>query len=602
MVQTKSGFIPGQESHTLHTRRRYRLVSGPKSGNITANTPAIDPNLWLFHYIRADRQNQIPVSSIPLSTTNIGQTQHTRRHIASLQQQGLISQKEFYLHDRGSWPSVTFGLTPQMPAKQQANARVAMGQGRGYQSTPQGTPTPASKRQKLPQGTPQPQAMAHPPPPTPQSIAAGHHDPPLTIDEEEDTSRGDMLDHLTAREISLARYTQHHEWMEEVLGSAYPISKIKPVDLGLGLRGDLEDITRGLFDAPTFPPTNPVRKPAAETAETADDGEGSGDKDADEDDDSISPAVLDEFTRRAEKKIKDIEEDMERMKALHQQRLAKIEKTGIIKDAEKKLRAGINFDMFGTIEPEDTSGAPGSGAVSTSGIEEQRISPPPVTMTDEEIVAIVEETLKKKILPREMVTRWDLETGQEVIGTDDIVQEDKDEVMGNTGDSGPTTSTTAPMDQDNTAPSGSSPSRTGSTNNTTQADTMDVVNSGGMEDINMETEDTLMDEPTNFADAFDARDMDDEDEDATPHLVLPPQHHQTASGTTPILTPPPLLPSPSPQPASALTPTSGPGQAPSPNPPKAGSTPEPPTEQSQQNLASTSLSDTANAATGLGIP
>ena len=47
------------------------------------------------------------------------------------------------------------------------------------------------------------------------------------------------------REIAAQRYTQHHEWMEEVVGSAYPINRIKPVDLGLGLAGELEAITRG---------------------------------------------------------------------------------------------------------------------------------------------------------------------------------------------------------------------------------------------------------------------------------------------------------------------------------------------------------------------
>ncbi|KAF8424887.1 hypothetical protein EV426DRAFT_71811 [Tirmania nivea] len=530
MIQTKSGFIPSQETHTLHTRRRYRLVAGPKNNPTAA---PFDPNLWLFHYMRADRANHIPVASIPLGGVNIIQIQNTRKQIHSLQQQGLISQREFMLHDRNSWPSVTFGLNPQMPQKPQANARGAMGtSNRGYPTTPQ---APPNKRQKLPhQGTPQPGPSNIGQHPAPASIAAGHHDLPITIDEEEDTSRGDMLDHLTPREISQARYTQHHEWMEEVLGSVYPVSKIRPVELGLGLRGELEEMTKGLFEPPTFPPTKSIRKPIASRAsgeaggiDNTEEGEGADG----EGEVHMDPATLEEFTKRAEAKMKDLEEEMELMKLAHQQRLAKIKKTGAIKEAEELLRANINFNMFGVVDPsvvvEEVGPVPGG--------EERQVTPPAaaITKTDEEIVAMVEQALKKKIVPKDMVIRWDLETGKVIVGNADLMQEDRDEVMGNTGREGGASASTTLFNEPAKQPrlpnlNNMSPTSNGNTNDL-HPQLNDV-------DVNMDNDDILMDEPSNFADAFDARDLEDPEESntiATPHLLLPP-HHQQPLGGSPI--------------------------------------------------------------------
>ncbi|KAK9475561.1 uncharacterized protein V1510DRAFT_409628 [Dipodascopsis tothii] len=42
---------------------------------------------------------------------------------------------------------------------------------------------------------------------------------------------GDEIDGLSAREISAARFVRHHEWMEEILGTAYPWRNIVPPDL-----------------------------------------------------------------------------------------------------------------------------------------------------------------------------------------------------------------------------------------------------------------------------------------------------------------------------------------------------------------------------------
>lgn len=149
-----------------------------------------------------------------------------------------------------------------------------------------GTPTrPPPPPQMQPGSGPPPSAKRYKPSPVPVAPShaghAGHAshaaavqahasaamnavggDPVMTIDEEEDTSRGDILDHFSPREIAQTRYTQHHEWMEEVIGSAYPISRIVPVDLGLGLSGELSKVTDGLLDLPLVHPPPPLPAPA----------------------------------------------------------------------------------------------------------------------------------------------------------------------------------------------------------------------------------------------------------------------------------------------------------------------------------------------------
>lgn len=79
----------------------------------------------------------------------------------------------------------------------------------------------------------------------------GAHIPP-GIDaegiDEEAPAIGDFLDLLSPREISTTRYTQHHEWMEEVLASPYALNQILPEDLNFKLSGDLSDLTNGLFE------------------------------------------------------------------------------------------------------------------------------------------------------------------------------------------------------------------------------------------------------------------------------------------------------------------------------------------------------------------
>lgn len=207
----------------------------------------------------------------------------------------------------------------------------------------------------------------------------------MTIEEEEDTSRGDMLDHLSPREIATTRYIQHHEWMEEVLGSVYSTSRIKPVDLGLGLRGELESVTKGLLEPPVYPtlPTKPEDKDASKEKSQAE--------------------ILAVFRPRVEAKIADMEAEVARMELLHKARLQKISRSGVAKEAERKLRVGM--DGFQRAAATTLDGeAPADPVL----VEVQRADTAAAGKTVDEIVAEVEAAIGKKVVEKKMLLRWEL--------------------------------------------------------------------------------------------------------------------------------------------------------------------------------------------------
>ncbi|CAD6576288.1 MAG: hypothetical protein ASARMPREDX12_006951 [Alectoria sarmentosa] len=138
------------------------------------------------------------------------------------------------------------------------------------------------------------------------------------------------MDFLTPRDISLHRYTQHHEWLEEILNSPYDTSQIIPGQLGLGRKGELESLTMDFFDAPIeATPKETFPKPKGESPV----------------EDSATPRVgrlesgkAEDFTKRATEKIAEINVEMEKLKRQHARRMAKINKGRAFKEAEQKLR------------------------------------------------------------------------------------------------------------------------------------------------------------------------------------------------------------------------------------------------------------------------
>lgn len=294
MYTHKSGYAPG-EQFTTHARHRYRLLP-PRN----PNAPPIDSNLWITHYYSAEPQDRVPSSMIPMNDPRIQHMISTRNY---LQLQGAIVRKEFMLRDQVHWPQIQW---PQSgPARgPQYGAPVRTPQSMAYPPHAPVTAGPPAKRVRT-----NANAAAQP---------VGSAIPVEMMDDEEETSRGDMFDHMTPREISLARYKQNHRWLEEILSSPYAINQITPVDLGLGLKGELGSLTDGIFSAPSGDPENDPHQY---------DYHG-----------YLDAGKADEFRNRVKERIAADNAEMEKMKAKHAKRLAKMKKGQTIIQAEKALR------------------------------------------------------------------------------------------------------------------------------------------------------------------------------------------------------------------------------------------------------------------------
>lgn len=342
MYQMKAGFSPN-DPIAAHSRRRYRLTPS-KFQN--PGGPQPDPSLWIIHYMPAEAHDRIPSNVIPI-TMQIQQTMNTR---AYLQSHGQIVHKEFMLHDRTNWPQIAFPRgPPRQPVYGAQAPQARIPQTMAY-PTQHVTPGPPAKRVRTQTNTA----------PGPASV--------LEMDDEEDTSRGDLFDHTTPREISLARYKQNHEWMEEILSSPYSIHRIIPADLGLGVRGELAELTDGTFDAPYDPEKDVVKYSYVGR---------------------LDPGKAEEFRKRAGEHIANTEQEMEKIKAKHARRMARFKKGSLLGKAEKELRTAVSdpadvgpeyWRLEGRIE-EDPSGEDSAPAVQ-----------PPKTSVDD-IIAKVEAQL-----------------------------------------------------------------------------------------------------------------------------------------------------------------------------------------------------------------
>jgi hypothetical protein len=299
------GYIPGHEQVTKHARTRYHFVA--KNPALNAQMP--DPSLWIVHYHPVDPSRFLNVAQIPMMP-HMGQILSQRRWLESL---GRLEQEKFMLHDREKWPTVTM---PGAPNLQQGV----------YAANQMGMQMPPNRFQQ-----PQyPQQAGGPPNKRPRTQGPGAHAAPgavemvqqaVTIEDEENTSYGDYFDHLTPRDISLARYMQHHRWIEEVFSSPYATSQIVPPDLGLGLMGELKKLTDGILAPPS---TDAEKRPAkAEEAKAFT---------------NLKKEQVDEFTQRVEKHLQDGQAELEKMKAEHAEKLRSWKKISAVAQADQKLR------------------------------------------------------------------------------------------------------------------------------------------------------------------------------------------------------------------------------------------------------------------------
>ena len=309
------GYRPGVDQLASHARTRYHFIS--KAPNVNAAAP--DPSLWIVHYHQADNRNILPSAQLPFDH----QTRQLMMERQSLQSQGRLEKRDFMLHDREHWPHIN-GPT----GREMGHNMIAPG---FYGSNPMPSrggfnPPPPAKRQRTGQGS-----------------IAGANDgmPDTSIEDEENTALGDYFDHLTPRDISTARYMQHHRWMEEVFSSPYASGQIVPVDLGLGLMGEMKSLTDGLLEPPSMDFDSGDKQPGKEEPKPFT---------------NVKKEQVDEFNKRVQKHLDDGHAEIERMKAEHAAKMQEWRKTKTLLQAEKRLRSatweGHEAAVFRLEEPE----------------------------------------------------------------------------------------------------------------------------------------------------------------------------------------------------------------------------------------------------------
>jgi hypothetical protein len=374
----RSGYHPPQENIASHSRRRYRLVPS----KVPPNAPSPDPSLWIIHYARAAQNDIIPAQRIPVTP----QVQATLAQRRFLQTQGQLVRKEFMLHDRNNWPTITF------PAQMGAQG-FAQPQAYYANAGPGRQPPPGAYYPPQQPGVPAGQAPVKAPRghrTSAGATAAAAADFSL---EDEDVSTGDLLDMLTPREISKIRYQQHHEWMEEVFASPYTIKQIIPVDLGIGRKGELESLTTGFFEAPvsSAQPKDAKDKDNNTTALQAG---------------KMEPEKAEEFADRVAKKVSDMTAEIEKLKRRHERRMAKIGRLTVLRDAELRLReSGANpsetgpeiWRMEGRIDTSNEEEAPIEETV-----EDISLRMPRYRLDD--VVKDLEKTYGRAVLPVTSIT------------------------------------------------------------------------------------------------------------------------------------------------------------------------------------------------------
>lgn len=310
-----SGYRHGMDATTSHSRRRYRLIS--KAPNVSALPP--DPSLWIVHYSQADPQACIPVNQV-MVTPQVRQQLQERQWIEA---QGRLEQQPFMLHDRERWPHVSMpgrtghpgpmynaGLQNQNPMAHIGNPRFS---GQFYQQAAQQAqvgPSPAKR------------ARQHAPSQMPASAAALMATD-TSIEDEENVLYGDILDHLTQRDVSLTRYVQHHEWMEEVYSSPYATGNIVPADLGLGLMGELAGLTDGLMDLPSTEDKTKANNATEASFK------------------KVTPEQLSEFEKRVKVHMEKGQAELDRMKEEHAKKMDRMKKSKMLLHAEKRLRHAV---------------------------------------------------------------------------------------------------------------------------------------------------------------------------------------------------------------------------------------------------------------------
>ncbi|KAF1816708.1 DUF1750-domain-containing protein [Eremomyces bilateralis CBS 781.70] len=386
------GYRPG-ENVASHSRQRYRLVG--KSPSTTGPDP--DPSLWIVHYSQSDPQHHIPVMNLPMQPHTNAILQERRM----VERQGHLVRKEFMFKDRANWPDVKFvhgpamgpGMVPpgpmypnqmmqQMPAGPSRAAAQYYQQAQGPMVA--GPPAKRARQQppaQLPGGTAPVNAMVE-------------QDPALY--DEHVAHQGDLLDNLTPKEISVLRYKQHHVWMDEILSSTFAAEKIQPLDLGLGLSGQLRQITDGLNTATPGPQTLEKDKSRVKDNHqlnlSADDAPlvpiPAYNK--------ITREQLDSVQKRVDKFVEQGEREMEELRKKHARRVADMKRAHKFADAEAQLKQMFDDAMY----DEEEAGAVGASPASGFGVMALNKVDDVVRAVEESLDVAIEEKRAVKCLQK----------------------------------------------------------------------------------------------------------------------------------------------------------------------------------------------------------
>ena len=209
-------------------------------------------------------------------------------------------------NDRANYPMI-----PYPPAgAARPSARYPPGTAQYQQAMAMQSYQPASKRQRT----------GAPGAPVGRGQARGN----LNEDEWE---IGELIDHLSQRDVAVQRFTQHHEWLEEAFASPYATGNIQPVALGFGLVGELEPVTRGIFNPPNAQPKLPAKgEPKTYGVEVAA---------------PLSAKQEKEFAQRVADRIAQDNAEIEEMARQHQERLASLEDGSRLVTMERQLRRAV---------------------------------------------------------------------------------------------------------------------------------------------------------------------------------------------------------------------------------------------------------------------
>ncbi|KAG4302405.1 hypothetical protein PCANB_001332 [Pneumocystis canis] len=215
IFEHKYGFYPLTESHTSRIRRRFRLIRG---GN---------DQLWLIYYLRSSENDRLvanthtaipqPPRTYPLPYIqnkpfllyeNVA-LQSSRSHSTS----SNIPARPMMYYNNSAPIKTNQNFQKNQYTNQSGNANSTS----GY-TTQSNTPLSCDLRKKS-----KTNASATVETGSLHIENSSYYSKGISETEE---PQGDELDFLTPRDVSIARYMRHHDWMEEILNGTFKIDDI----------------------------------------------------------------------------------------------------------------------------------------------------------------------------------------------------------------------------------------------------------------------------------------------------------------------------------------------------------------------------------------